>query len=100
MRLGDRGRRVDSEGARAPIKVSEIKDRHYSFLIIPTFSYQLMIFVPNMKMLKDIFQSENFQSKGRPEWQPVYGKNKLAAPAKGSTNAFKFSDSGHISTYM
>ena len=46
------------------------------------------------------FSIRKFQSKGRPEWQPVYGKNKLAAPAKGSTNAFKFSDSGHISTYM
>ena len=27
-------------------------------------------------------------------------KIRLAAPAKGSTNAFKFSDSGHIETYM
>lgn len=36
----------------------------------------------------------------RPEWQDVYGKNKLRAPAQGKTNAFQYSDSGHITTYM
>ena len=30
VRLGDRSRRVDSEGARAPKKVLEVKDRHHS----------------------------------------------------------------------
>ena len=99
MRLGDRSRRVDSEGARAPKKVLEVKDRHHS----KCHNSYFHSFIDDVKMLKDtyhFFSSKHFQSKGRPEWQPVYGKNKLAAPAKGSTNAFKFSDSGHISTYM
>ena len=94
MRLGDRGRRVDSEGARAPIKVLEIKDRHYYFLIIPTICYQLMISVPNMKMLNDIFHAKIFSRKGDQSGNLCMGRTSWRPQPRGAPMLSSFRTQG------
>ena len=33
---------------------------------------------------------------GRPGWRQVYSEDRLAAPMEGNTNAFSYSDTGHL----
>ena len=100
VRLGDRSRRVDSEGARAPKKVLEVKDRHHS----KCHNSYFHSFIGDVKMLKEtyhFFFNQKISVERAARVATCVWEEQIGGPCQGEHQCFQvFGLRAHIHVYV